>query len=162
MAHHMARVRHMHNYIKRRLFVQAHDKLETDREAILLAYQISRSVHSGEYPLLAMDKAASMAAKMTQIEHGDWSSIESGGRSSFDEGGWSLDETAHEAMLQFCPWGLTHMALDHSLNLLQRKLVEHWKLLEGVSGEQCAKEYVGIAQQWSNYGSTAFQAEVRK
>ena len=138
--------------------MQAHNGLETDREALLLAYQISRSVHSGEYPLLAMDKAATMAAKMTQIEHGDWSRIESG--RSHKEAGRGFDETAHEAMLQFCPWSLTHMALDHSLNLLQRKLVENWKMLEGMSQEQCAKEYISIAQQWSNYGCTAFQAEV--
>lgn len=139
-------------YLVYRLFVQSHDGSETDREAVLLAYQVSKSIHSGDYPVLSMDKAATMAAMMTQIEHGDWNSPQNE-RSSFEE-------LTHEATLRFCPWNLTHMALDHSMNLLQRKLVESWKALGGKGKEQCARSYVGIVQQWSHYGSTFFQAQV--
>ena len=61
-------------YYLSRLFIHDHIGLETDNETILLAYQISKSIHSGEYPLQSPDKAVSLAAMMTQIEHGDWNS----------------------------------------------------------------------------------------
>ncbi len=134
------------------MFLEAHSGSETDKEALLLAYQVSQSVHSGEYPVSSMDRAANMAAMMTQMEHGDWNDGVETER--------PFGEIAQEAILQFCPWNLTYMALDHDLNLLQRKLTEHWKLLEGKSREQCARNYLSIVQQWSQYGSTFFQAEV--
>lgn len=142
---------HTHTHTHR-LFVQAHDGSETDKEAILLAYQVSKSVHSGEYPMVSMEKAVAMAATMTQLEHGDQGEVEGRG---------DCDEVAHEAIMNFCPWQLTHMALDHTLNQLKRKLVEHWKMIAGKSKEQCARSYIAVAQQWSHYGSTTFQAEVR-
>lgn len=133
--------------------MQAHNGSETDKEAVLLAYQISKRIHSGEYPMTSQEKAVDMAAMMTQIEHGDWNSVEAGS---------TFDDITHEATLRFCPWQLTNMALDHVMTLLQRKLVESWKLHVGKSREQCARQYIGIAQQWirSHYGSTTFHAEV--
>ena len=128
--------------------MQSRNGSETDKEAVLLAYQVSKSIHSDEYPVQSMDKAASMAAMMTQIEHGDWNSP-----------GNEDEVLLHEAVLRFCPWNLTHLALDHNINLLQRKLVESWKVLEGTVKEQCARNYISIVQQWSQYGSTFFQAE---
>ena len=88
---------------------------------------------------------------MALVEHGDWEGVE-------EEG--DVEEVPHEAILQFCPWQLTHMALDHTLCHLKKKLVEHWKLLGGKSREQCARSYLATAQQWIHYGCTAFQAEV--
>lgn len=119
---------------------------------MLLAHQISKNIYSGEYPVLSADKAANMAAMMAQIEHGDWNSVENER---------TFDELTREAALRYCPWNLTHLALDHDINLLQRKLAESWKTLEGKAKEQCARGYISIVQQWSHYGSTIFQAEVR-
>ncbi len=141
-------------YYLSRLFIHDHIGLETDNETILLAYQISKSIHSGEYPLQSPDKAVSLAAMMTQIEHGDWNS------QLVEQDGETLDQIMHEAILLFCPWSLTHLALDHDLILLKKKLGEHWENLCGLSKEQCARKLVGIAQQWSQYGSTFFPAEV--
>lgn len=136
-----------------RLFIQSHDGTETDKEAVLLSYQVCKSIHSGEYPMVSMEKAVATAAIMTQIEHGDQGVVEARG---------DCDEVAHEAILRFCPWHLTHMALDHTLSQLRRKLVGHWKMLAGKSKEQCARSYITTAQQWSHYGCTTFQAEVCK
>lgn len=136
-----------------RLFVQAHDGLETDKEAILLAYQVSKSVHSGEYPMVSMEKAVAMAATMAQMEHGDWEEVEGKGQP---------EEVAQEAILRFCPWQMTHMALDHTLSHLRRKLVEYWQTLAGKGKEGCARSYLSTAQQWSHYGATTFQAEVSR
>lgn len=90
---------------------------------------------------------------MAQIEHGDWTAVEDAGNS---------EEVTYEAVLRFCPWHLTHMALDHVMQFLQRKLAENWKELEGKTKEHCARTYIGIAQQWHHYGYTTFQAEVFK
>ena len=92
-----------------------------------------------------------MAALMAQMEHGDLTAVETAGDS---------EEVTDEAVLRFCPWHLTHMALDHVMQSLQRKLVESWRELEGKTREQCARTYIGIAQQWHHYGYTTFQAEV--
>lgn len=93
-----------------------------------------------------------MAAMMAQIEYGDWQNVESSAH---------YENVAREAALRFCPWRLTHLALDHDLSLLQCKLEDLWKTHAGKSKEQCARAYIGIAQQLSYYGTTAFQAEVR-
>lgn len=92
-----------------------------------------------------------MAAMLTQIEHGDWDCIEQGK---------PFEEITRDAIMVFCPWKMTHLALDHDLSLLERKLVEHWKTYVGMSKEECARRYVNIVQDWSHYGSTGFQAEV--
>ena len=100
---------------------------------------------------MSLEQAVSMAAMMTQIEHGDWD--------SYDQGE-VFDKLVREAILLFCPWRLTHLALNHDLSLLQLKLTEHWKSYKGQSKETCSRKYISIAQQWSQYGSTTFQAEV--
>ena len=99
----------------------------------------------------SLDKSLCMAAMMTQIEHGDWTTIEQGRL---------FDDVTRDAILLFCPSKLTHLALDHDLSLLQRKLVEHWKTFCGVSRPECARRYISIAQEWGHYGSTGFQVEV--
>ena len=98
--------------------------------------------------MTSQDTALLMAAMLTQMEHGDW------------EQGATSKEITQEAVLRFCPWRLTHLALDHDMSFLQRKLAENWKKFVGQSKEECARKYIAIAQEWSHYGSTAFQAEV--
>ena len=134
-----------------RLFLRGHVGLETDKEAILLAYQVSKNIHSGEYTIPSLDKAIAMAAMLTQIEHGDWNKIEHGK---------PFEEVTRDAIMHFLPWKLTHLALDHDFGLLQRKLVEYWQVYTGTSRHECARKYISIAQEWSQYGSTRFPVEV--
>ena len=70
------------------------------------------------------------------------------------------EEVARDAVLLFCPWKMTHLALDHDLMSLQKRLEDQWKVLVGMNREECARRYVGVAQEWNRYGSTSFQTEV--
>lgn len=47
-------------------------------------------------------------------------------------------------------------------SLLQRDMVEQWKVLSGQSQEECAHAYLKAAQEWRFYGAALFEAEVSR
>ncbi|KAG7234315.1 hypothetical protein CRUP_000682, partial [Coryphaenoides rupestris] len=53
-----------------RLCFRAHAKGETERERLLLAYQVNDEVHHGHFPV-NKELALEVAALMAQVEHGD-------------------------------------------------------------------------------------------
>jgi len=105
------------------------------------------------------DSSIAMAALLAQMEYGDKSFVKQQQRKKSGE---SDLEAARDAVLLFCPWKMTHLALDHDLALMQKKLEDNWKGLAGLAREACAQRYVGMVQDLDRYGITSFQAEVKK
>ena len=105
------------------------------------------------------DNSIAMAAFLAQMEYGDRTLVTQQQRKKLGE---SDQDVARDAVLLFCPWKMTHLALDHDLALIQKKLEDYWKGLAGMAQEGCAQQYVKMVQDLDRYGITSFQAEVRK
>lgn len=135
-----------------RLCFHQHCGQETEKEAILLAHQMSREILNNRHPVSSIEEGVKLAAIMAQIEYGDWITV--------DAENESTASIEREALQRFCPWRFTHLALEHDQSLLQSKLVKYWKELSGRTKYQCAHEYLGICYQWEYYGATLFEAEV--
>ena len=87
-----------------------------EREAELLAYQISHEVVSGRHPLPSLREAIKMAAIMAQLEFGDWEKVGGGEGEEVGEEGEREERRsaiAKEALLKFGPMKLTQMTLEH-------------------------------------------------
>ena len=94
-----------------RLFVRSRHGQEVEREAELLAYQISHEVVSGRHPVTLQRDAIKMAALMSQLEFGDWEKVGGdGGEEGREE---RKSAIAKEALLKFGQMKLTQMTLEH-------------------------------------------------
>ena len=168
-----------------RLFVRSRHGQEVEREAELLAYQISHEVVTGRHPVSSQREAIKMAAIMAQLEFGDWEKVgrEEEGEEEGKEGGEERRlAVAKEALLKFGPMKLTQMMLEHDRrfvhwrdllrcvytlshclcghSLYKQWLTEWWALSAGKTRAQCARDFLNLALQWELCGASLFLTEV--
>ena len=160
-----------------------------EREAELLAYQLTNEVASGRHCVPSTKEAIKMAAIMAQLEFGDLGKVGGGEGERAEE---KKLAAAREALLKFGPMKLTQMTLEHDQrsvlhtlytlslslslsyshslshththththSLYQQRLIESWTGYAGVSRAQCARDFLQLALQWELCGATLFLAEV--
>uniref|UniRef100_A0A182PQW6 Plekhh1 n=1 Tax=Anopheles epiroticus TaxID=199890 RepID=A0A182PQW6_9DIPT len=132
---------------KNRLYWKHAAKLETEKERLLLCYQVNIQVVQGRFPL-SRDLALELASLMAQIDMGDFASDKS-------------KTNSLQALDKFYPYRYRDALNQEGLKELQELLSAKWALLRGRSILDCVRIYLTCARKWPFFGAALFQAKPR-
>ncbi|XP_054722183.1 uncharacterized protein CG43867-like [Uloborus diversus] len=137
---------------KNRLILRQNMKAETDKERLLLVYQINKDIMDGEFPL-TKELALELAALLAQIEFGDYCSEANRGE---------LNSKNHlqivQAVEKFFPSKFLNATNDKKIH---EKIKEKWMALRGRSNLDCIRIYLNCARKWSFCGEKLFPAKFK-
>lgn len=137
---------------KNRLYWKHSIKLETDKEKLLLCYQINVQVVQGRFPL-SRDLALELASLMAQIDIGDFAAEKN--RTATNT------SVSLQALDKFYPYRYRDALTPDQLKDLQELLVSKWMLLKNRSTLDCVRIYLTCCRKWPYFGATLFQAKPR-
>ncbi|ETN62339.1 plekhh1 [Anopheles darlingi] len=132
---------------KNRLYWKHAAKLETEKERLLLCYQINLQVVQGRFPL-SRDLALELSSLMAQIDMGDFSADKA-------------KTSSLQALDKFYPYRYRDALNQDGLKELQELLSVKWTLLRGRSVLDCVRIYLTCARKWPFFGAALFQAKPR-
>ncbi|GIY83075.1 uncharacterized protein CG43867 [Caerostris darwini] len=138
---------------KNRLILRLNGKAETDKERLLLAYQINEEIMEGKFPL-SKELAIELAALLAQIEFGDYS----------NESNRITDVNSKpklqivQVIDQFFPKKFRDTVTDKKTSELMK---EKWMALKGRSSLDCVRIYLNCARKWSFTGGKLFPAKFK-
>ncbi|NXV58255.1 PKHH1 protein, partial [Molothrus ater] len=141
---------------KNRLYFRSQAKGETDRERLLLAFQVSNEIANGRFPV-NKELALEMVALMAQVEYGD---LDRPGSSS--PGGPSqlkMQHLLHQVLDKFYPKHYKQNITPEQLRQLTNRLVTKWMVLQGCSPPECIRIYLTVARKWPLFGTKIFAAK---
>ncbi|XP_033611575.1 uncharacterized protein CG43867 isoform X4 [Cryptotermes secundus] len=141
---------------KNRLYWRHSAKMETDRERLLLCYQVNQQVIHGRFPL-NKELALELAALMAQIDFGEYNADK--GRGSGGVAG-SLHHLVLQALDKFYPYRYKDGLTPDQLRELQERLQEKWATLKGRSLLDCVRIYLTCTRKWPHFGASLFQAQL--
>ncbi|KAJ1528437.1 hypothetical protein ONE63_006849 [Megalurothrips usitatus] len=143
---------------KNRLYFRSSAQRETDRERLLLCYQINQQVVQGRFPL-NRELALELASLMAQIDLGEYNPDK--GRGSGGAAGHPQHQVL-QALDKFYPYRYRDGLTQDGLKDLQERLVEKWSSLKGRSTADCVRIYLTCTRKWPYFGSGLFQARFRQ
>ncbi|XP_062325477.1 pleckstrin homology domain-containing family H member 1 [Osmerus eperlanus] len=144
---------------KSRLRFRAQAKGETERERLLLAYQVNGEVQHGHFPV-SKELALEVAALLAQVEQGD---LERPGPAAAP-GSTSPTQTKTQqalgqALERFYPKHYKQDLSAEQLRDLSERLAAKWTVLRGCSASECVRIYLTVARKWPLFGAKLFSAE---
>lgn len=130
---------------RNRLSFRSRRGMESDKETLLLVYQISKDILSDQYYIASVDLALDIAARMAQVDYGNCESLT------------NPKHIAKNAVRRFCPMRYTKMILPHDLDVMSEKLLQKWSGYHGVSKNKCVRSLLSLfADSWTLFGATLF------
>ncbi|KAF6715316.1 Pleckstrin homology domain-containing family H member 1 [Oryzias melastigma] len=139
---------------KKRLFLRSQVKGETERERLLLAYQVNADVQQGCFPV-NKELALEVAALMAKVEHGD---LERPGGSA-PCGSPRPRLLLLQALERFYPKAYWQDCSAEQLSELSECLAVRWSTLRGCSASECVRIYLTVARKWPLFGAKLFSAK---
>ncbi|KAM9354352.1 pleckstrin homology domain-containing family H member 1 isoform 2-T2 [Pholidichthys leucotaenia] len=135
---------------------RAQVKGETERERLLLAYQVNNEVQKGHFPV-NKELALEVAALMAQVEYGDLE------RSGINSPTGSLHPKSQMILLQalerFFPKRYKQDCNSEQLRDLTEHLTTKWSMLRGCSTSECVRIYLTVARKWPLFGAKLYSAK---
>ncbi|XP_031211692.1 pleckstrin homology domain-containing family H member 1 isoform X1 [Mastomys coucha] len=142
---------------KNRLYFRSQVKGETERERLLLAFQVSGEIVAGRFPV-TKELALEMAALMAQVEYGDLEKPALPG-----PGGTPPTAKAQHLLQQvldrFYPRRYRNGAPPEQLRHLADMMATKWAALQGCSPPECIRIYLTVARKWPLFGAKLFAAQ---
>ncbi|XP_054260935.1 uncharacterized protein CG43867 isoform X1 [Macrosteles quadrilineatus] len=138
---------------KNRLYWRHSAKMETERERLLMCYQVNQQVVHGRFPL-TRELALELAALMAQIDFGEFHTDK--GRGS---GSNMKDLHVLQALDKFYPYRYRDNLTPDALKELESGLQEKWMSLKGRSTLDCVRIYLTCTRKWPFFGASLFQAK---
>ncbi|XP_048339958.1 pleckstrin homology domain-containing family H member 1 isoform X2 [Sphaerodactylus townsendi] len=141
---------------KNRQYFRYQAKGETDRERLLLAFQISGDIASGRFPV-NKELALEMAALMAQVDYGDLDRPV-----LLNPGGSSHSKMQHLLQMvldKFYPKHYKHHAVPEQIRQLADQLAAKWMMLHGCSSPECVRIFLTVARKWPLFGAKLFIAK---
>uniref|UniRef100_A0A4W5M756 Pleckstrin homology domain containing, family H (with MyTH4 domain) member 1 n=1 Tax=Hucho hucho TaxID=62062 RepID=A0A4W5M756_9TELE len=132
---------------KSRLCFRAQAKGETDRERLLLAYQVNDEVHQGHFPV-NKELALEVAALMAQVG------------SALVRRGPKTQQILVQALERFYPKRYKQDCTMDQFRDLSERLATKWSVLRGCSASECVRIYLTVARKWPLFGAKLFSAKV--
>ncbi|XP_031436629.1 pleckstrin homology domain-containing family H member 1 [Clupea harengus] len=139
---------------KSRLCFRAQAKGETERERLLLAYQVNEEVQQGHFPV-NKELALEVAALMAQVEYSDVAPSTSTSGSVQPKG----QQLVSQALERFYPKRYKQDLSLEQLRQLCERLSSKWALLRGCSAAECVRIYLTVARKWPLFGAKLFSAK---
>ncbi|XP_051502731.1 pleckstrin homology domain-containing family H member 1 [Myxocyprinus asiaticus] len=140
---------------KSRLCFRAQAKGETERERLLLAYQVNDEVQQGHFPV-SKELGLEVAALMAQVEHGDLD------RPAMSPTGSPQPKT-QQILLQVLersyPKHYKQECSMEQLRDLAERLATKWSVLRGCTASECVRIYLTVARKWPLFGAKLFSAK---
>ncbi|KAM3871545.1 pleckstrin homology domain-containing family H member 1 [Diretmus argenteus] len=141
---------------KSRLCFRAQVKGETERERLLLAYQVNDEVHQGHFPV-NKELALEVAALMAQVEHGDLERPAASPPTGSPQPKSQL--ILLQALERFYPKRYKQDCSTEQLRDLTERLATKWSVLRGCSASECVRIYLTVARKWPLFGAKLFSAK---
>ncbi|XP_011297112.1 uncharacterized protein CG43867 isoform X2 [Fopius arisanus] len=142
---------------KSRCYWKAAAKMETDRERLLLCYQVNQQVVQGKFPL-NRELAFELASLMAQIDFGEYNNDKARGSGQ----GSNPNHLVLQALDKFYPVRYRSNITPDQLRELQEKLQEKWVGLKGRSVLDCVRIYLTCTRKWPFFGATLYQAKLKQ
>ncbi|XP_033220742.1 uncharacterized protein CG43867 [Belonocnema kinseyi] len=130
-------------------------KMETDKERLLLCYQVNQQVVQGKFPL-NRELAFELAALMAQIDLGEFNVEKVRG-----SGQGSGNHIVLQSLDKFYPLRYRSNITCAQLRELQEKLQEKWISLRGRSVSDCIRIYLTCTRKWPFFGATLYEAKLK-
>ncbi|XP_052001626.1 pleckstrin homology domain-containing family H member 1-like [Xyrauchen texanus] len=140
---------------KSRLCFRAQAKGETERERLLLAYQVNDEVRQGHFPV-SKELGLEVAALMAQVEHGDLD------RPAMSPTGSPQPKTQQillQVLERFYPKRYKQECNMEQLRDLAERLATKWSVLRGCTASECVRIYLTVARKWALSGAKLFSAK---
>ncbi|XP_060804280.1 uncharacterized protein CG43867 [Amyelois transitella] len=130
---------------RNRLYFKNSVRTETDKERLLLCYQINQQVVAGRFPV-SRSLGAELGALMAQLELGD------------------QPPAAHAQPLahRFYPYRYRAGLTTDQLRDIEETLRSKWAALKGRSTADCVRIYLNCTRKWPFFGATLFQARIKQ
>uniref|UniRef100_A0A8C4YEW6 Pleckstrin homology, MyTH4 and FERM domain containing H1 n=1 Tax=Gopherus evgoodei TaxID=1825980 RepID=A0A8C4YEW6_9SAUR len=138
---------------KNRLYFRNQAKGETDKERLLLAFQVSSEIANGRFPV-NKELALEMVALIAQVEYGDLDRPVSS-----SPGGTPQSKMQHllqQILDKFYP---KRYKQNITPERLADKLATKWMVLQGCSPLECIRIYLTVARKWPLFGAKVFAAK---
>ncbi|XP_041981680.1 uncharacterized protein CG43867 isoform X2 [Aricia agestis] len=132
---------------KSRLYFRSAVRTETDKERLLLCYQVNQQVVAGRFPV-TRSLAAELGALMAQLDMGDYSQ--------------SAAAHAQPLAARFYPYRYRAGLTNDELREVEEKLKAKWVALKGRSAADCVRIYLNCTRKWPFFGATLFQARIKQ
>ncbi|XP_046382604.1 uncharacterized protein CG43867 isoform X5 [Ischnura elegans] len=142
---------------KNRLYWRNGAKMETDKEKLLLCYQVNQQVVQGRFPL-NRELAMELTSLMAQIDFGEYNADRcrgSGGTSG------NPHHQAQQVLDKFYPIRYREGITPDEQRELLESLTEKWMSLKGRSLLDCVRIYLTCTRKWPFFGATLFQAKLK-
>ncbi|KAM9842656.1 pleckstrin homology domain-containing family H member 1 [Aulostomus maculatus] len=141
---------------KNRLCFRSQAKGETERERLLLAYQVNEEVHQGNFPV-NKELALEVAALMAQVEHGDLERPTTSSPTGSPQPKTQL--ILLQALERFYPKRYKQSCSPEQLRELTERLATKWSMLRGCSAPECVRIYLTVARKWPLFGAKLFSVK---
>ncbi|KAM8833831.1 pleckstrin homology domain-containing family H member 1 [Synchiropus picturatus] len=141
---------------KNRLCFRSQVKGETERERLLLAYQVNDEVQKGNFPV-NKELALEVAALMAQVEHGDLERPVVSATSGSPQPKSQL--VLLQALERFYPKRYRQSCSPEQLRELTERLSSKWLMLRGRSAAECVRIYLTVARKWPLFGAKLFSVK---
>nr|XP_034189790.1 uncharacterized protein CG43867 isoform X9 [Osmia lignaria] len=142
---------------KSRCYWRQAAKMETDRERLLLCYQVNQQVVQGKFPV-NRDLAFELASLMAQIDFGEYNNDKARGSGP----GSNPHHLVLQALDKFYPVRYRTNINAEQLREMQEKLQEKWIALKGRSVLDCVRIYLTCTRKWPFFGATLYQAKLKQ
>ncbi|XP_026825798.1 uncharacterized protein CG43867 isoform X4 [Ooceraea biroi] len=142
---------------KSRCYWRQAAKMETDKERLLLCYQVNQQVVQGKFPL-NRELAFELASLMAQIDFGEYNNDKARGSGP----GSNPHHLVLQALDKFYPLRYRTNITADQLRELQEKLQEKWIALKGRSMLDCVRIYLTCTRKWPFFGATLYQARLKQ
>ncbi|XP_063625085.1 uncharacterized protein CG43867 [Cydia splendana] len=132
---------------RNRLYFKSSLRTETDKERLLLCYQVNQQVVAGRFPV-TRELAAELGALMAQLDMGDY----------------CASSSTHNQPLahRFYPYRYRATLSNDELREVEEKLRSKWTALKGRSTSDCVRIYLNCTRKWPFFGATLFQARIKQ
>lgn len=137
---------------KNRLYFKSTSRYETEKEKLLLGYQINDEIVQGRFPL-NRDLAIELASLMAQIEFGDAKVDVSKDLYSCQQFNIILE--------RFYPQKYRTSLSDAEYRNLLSTLYERWAALRGRGVTDCVRIYLTVVRKWPSCGSKLFSTSYK-
>ncbi|XP_076228553.1 uncharacterized protein CG43867 isoform X6 [Nomia melanderi] len=142
---------------KSRCYWRQAAKMETDRERLLLCYQVNQQVVQGKFPV-NRELAFELASLMAQIDFGEYNNDKARGSGP----GSNPHHLVLQALDKFYPVRYRTNITADQLRELQERLQEKWIGLKGRSVLDCVRIYLTCTRKWPFFGATLYQAKLKQ